>query len=104
MNWTEFLKTPVVFGNDIKVTILNPVRKDDWAKEGMLTGFKCGIWGGGHWNFKNGMAKSFSSSRMHWKKKPKVHVTYNAFEYGKSFYSDWVDVDNCDFNIDAANL
>lgn len=104
MNWGEFLSTPVIFGNKIEVTILSPVRKplfkdDSVFTHGKLTGFKCGRWGGGHFDFKHGRFTSYDSSKTHWIRKPKVHVTYNAFEWGKKEYSDWIDVDNCDFKI-----
>lgn len=85
--------------DDIEVTVINPIRKQDYYKTGRLTGFKYGIWGGGHSNFKNGIPRSYDSSKRYWKKKPKVQVTYNVFEYGRREHSDWIDVDNCTFEI-----
>lgn len=41
----------------------------------------------------------FDSSRIRWIKKPKVHVTYNIFDFGGKEHSDWVDADNCTFSI-----
>ena len=80
---------------EVLVTLINPVRKGEYYKQGKLTGFKSGIYGGG-WNSKH---TSFDSTKMHWIKKPKVHVTYNVFEFFKGQHSDWVDIDNCVFNV-----
>lgn len=84
---------------DIIVTIINPVRKEEYYKEGRLVGFKSGIWGSGHSNYKNGFPHSFDSSKQHWIKKPKIHVAYNIFTFGGKDHSDWIDVDNCRFKI-----
>jgi len=84
---------------DVIVTLINPLRKDEYYKQGKLTGFKSGIWGGGGSKYKNGMARSYDSTKRRWIKKPKVHVTYNIYVWGKGHISDWVDVDNCKFSV-----
>jgi hypothetical protein len=103
MTWNELL-VEMQLNNDIEVTLIKPLRKpmfegDTCFTHGNLTGFKCGLWGGGHSNWKNGVSHSFNGLNRHWIKKPKVHITYNAFQYQGKEYSDWVDVDNCTFKI-----
>lgn len=97
MTWDELL-TLSNFDN-IEVTIINPVRKGECYKKGRLTGFKSGLIGGGHSKYKNGVPHSFDSSKMRFIKPPKVHVTYNVFEFHKKEHSDWIDVSNCEFNF-----
>lgn len=102
MNWDELTDTLQL--NDIRVTIIKPLRisANHEYETGMMIGFKSGIFGGGwkrrsrdgHWH-----EGSFSSLKMHWIKKPKVQVAYNSFTWGKSQHSDWVEVDNCTFEI-----
>jgi hypothetical protein len=84
---------------EIIVTIINPVRKDPIYKKGRLAGFKAGLFGGGHYHYKNGVPMSYASTRRRWIKKPKVLVAYDIFTFGKSSHSDWVDVDNCTFDV-----
>jgi len=97
MNWEELIQKWQL--DDIVVTIINPVRKEEWYKTGRLTGFKSGLWGGGHYNYKNGKSHSFDSTRVRCLKKPKVQVTYNVFTYRGKEHSDWIDFDNCEFTI-----
>ncbi len=97
MDWSELLTVMQV--EQIIVTVINPIRKGDCYKTGELQGFKCGIFGGGHSRFKNGAPHSYDSSKRKWIRKPKVLVAYNIFTYGKSQHSDWIDVDNCTFEI-----
>ncbi len=84
---------------NIEVTVINPVRKDEVYKKGRLTGFKSGLYGGGHSRYKNGMPHEYSSLKRRWIKPPKVHVTYSIFDFGGKEHSDWIDVDNCIFEI-----
>jgi hypothetical protein len=99
MEWSELLISLNLVDRDIIATIIKPIRNDEWAKSGTVTGFKSGLYGGGHSRWKGGMPHSFSSLRMRFIKKPRVHITYNCFEWGKKEYSDWVDVDNCTFSF-----
>ena len=84
MNWTELLDQAKM-GDDIKVTLINPVRNREYFKEGSLTGFKSGTIG----------------IKGHWIKKPKIQVTYSVYQMypTKKCYQDWVDYDNCEFEI-----
>ena len=104
MNWNELLTAIGADDKEIIVTVINPVRKgfdidDNVYKKGKLTGFKTGVIGGGHSSWKGGMPQRFDSSKLRFIKKPKVHVTYEIFTYGKREHSDWIDVDNCEFEI-----
>ena len=109
MNWTELLNAIGFTDKSIIVTIINPVRKEEVYKSGRVIGFKPGVYGGGHSNWykdkedRDGGGRktshSFSSMEMYWKKKPRVLVEYNCFIYGKSVHWDWIDVDNCIFEI-----
>ncbi len=99
MNYDELLNNLCLSGKEIKVTVINPVRKHEVYKTGRLVGFKPGLFGGGGKRFKNGWATSYNSLDQHWLKKPKVLVAYNCFIYGKRQESDWVDCDNCEFDI-----
>ena len=103
MTWDVLLDQVGLGHRDVIVTIVKPVRNGEYYKKGRLTGFKSGIWGGGHSRFKDGFSHSFDSSKQHWIKKPKVHVTYDIFNWGKRCYNDWVDVDNCTFEIIKTN-
>lgn len=100
MTWSELLES-TVFGKEIIVTIINPVRKEEYYKSGTLHGYKAGILGGGHHRYKNGVPMRFESARIHWIKKPKVLVTYNVYNIypGGKQHSEWIDVDNCTFEI-----
>lgn len=112
LDWDELLKVSML--DDVEVEIINPIRKDPFRgdkesvyKRGRLTGFKCGLFGGGNSDYRKpkdegfSIPHSFDSRKMHYLKKPKVHVTYNIFDYGKKEHSDWVDVDNCIFRVKA---
>lgn len=101
MNFSELLVALNLGNSDIIVTVVKPVRKDSIYKTGKVTGYKSGLWGGGHKSWKNGFFQSYCSLDQHWIKKPKVHVTYNIFEWGGKEHSDWIDVDNCTFEIVA---
>lgn len=98
MNFSELINELNISGRKIKVNIINPVRNAECYKTGELVGYKSGIWGGGH-KFKKGEMTSFNGLNRGWVKKPKVQVAYNTFTFGKSQHSDWIDVDNCDFEI-----
>jgi hypothetical protein len=108
MNWTELL-TAIGFANkQIIATIIKPVRKDDIYKSGRVIGFKPGVFGGGHSDYykdkqqgdgASSYPHSFNSLDMHWIKKPKVMVEYGIFIFGKHSHFDWIDVDNCTFEI-----
>ena len=101
MDWNKLLE---FFNLDnIEVTIINPVRKDEIYKTGKITGFKAGLFGGGHSNYKNGIPHTYNSLNRHWIRKPKVQVTYGIFDYGGSEHSDWIDVDNCTFKFTKTN-
>lgn len=63
-------------------------RKGDIYLSGKVLGFIPGLYGGGHYNYRNGIPMTFDSRRMHWLKEPKVMVFYNCFEYGKKQHSD----------------
>lgn len=109
MNWTEFLEATGFDKKELHVTLIKPVRNDEIYKIGRVIGFKPDVFGGGHSDWKKdkqqkdgrgmAMAHSFDSSKMHWIKKPKVLVEYNVFTFGKSTHWDWVEVDNCEFEI-----
>lgn len=102
MDWTELLAA-MQLDKDIIVTITKPVRNGEPYTHGRLTGFKCGIFGGGHYNYKDGMPQSYDSTRRHFIKPPKVHVTYNIFQFGGKEHSDWIDVANCIFEINPCS-
>jgi hypothetical protein len=109
MNYTELLQAIGLDKKEIIATIIKPVRNEEVYKTGTVIGFKPGLFGGGHSNWKKdsqqkdgrGMAQphSFSSFDMHWIKKPKVLIVYNAFTFGKRQHWDWIEVDNCTFEI-----
>ena len=100
MEWSELLDKMKL--DEIEVTIIKPTRKEESYKKGRITGFKCGIFGGGHYKYKNGQPMAYDSSRRHWIKKPMIHVTYPIFTYGGKEHSDWIPFDNCDFNFKSA--
>lgn len=107
MNWEELLSLTQL--GVITVTIIKPVRKppyegSDVFTKGKLTGFKSGIIGGAHYNYRKEkeqrtMSHSYDSRRLRYLKPPKVQVTYDMFQFGKSEISDWIDVSNCKFEI-----
>ena len=99
MTFDVLLSEVGLMNRDVLVTLINPLRKEKIYKQGKLTGFKSGLYGGGHYKYKNGVPTAFDSRRIRCIKKPKVHVTYNIFEFGGREHSDWVDVDNCKFQI-----
>lgn len=104
MNWTEFL-IATQLQKRIKVTLIKPLRNPHYEGDicftfGYLTGFKSGLFGGGFSQWKNGMPMSYNSTKRHWIRRPKVHITYTAFEYHGKEYSDWIDVSNCIFEIE----
>lgn len=98
MNWDELLESTAL-GKDVIVTVIKPLRKEEYYKAGRMTGYKSGLYGGGHSNYRNGVPCSYDASKRRWIKKPKVHVTYNVFTYGGKEHSDWISVDNCIFEI-----
>ena len=97
-------------GKRIEAVLIKPVRNGDMYLKGTVIGFKSGVWGGGYSKYVRdkdaderkfpSMPTSYRSDRRHWIKKPKVHVEYDVFTYGKGgLHSDWVVIDNCTFNI-----
>ncbi len=99
LTWDELLVC-MIGDRTIIVTVINQLRKEEYYKTGRLTGFKCGIFGGGQKYKKRGRGFSYNSGDRHWVKKPKVHVTYGVLDYMKGREdSDWIDVDNCTFSI-----
>ena len=109
MNYQELQSALGLVDREIIVTIIKPVRNDEVYKTGTVLGFKPGVFGGGYSDYRKdkqqkdgrGMSHphSFSSLDMKWIKKPKVLVVYNAFTFGKSLHWDWIEVDNCEFEI-----
>ena len=100
MDFNELMTILGVGNASIRVTIINPIRKEtETYKYGTMMGFKPGLWGGGHKNYKNGIPTSFCSLDQHWLKKPKVFIAYDVFTFGEKTHSDWIDVDNCEFEI-----
>lgn len=108
MNWDELLSKLGLINIDIIVTIIKPVRNDDIYKTGKVIGFKPGVFGGGHSNWRKDKQKgdgaisvphSFDSRRIHCIKKPKVLVEYNIFTFGGRTHWDWIEIDNCIFEI-----
>jgi hypothetical protein len=82
------------------------------SKSGRFAGLQAGRWGGGHYNYEKDtqhpelpkMPHSFSSLRMHQIKQTRVQVVYNVFEFGRTEHSDWIPLDNCDFEIVRKNI
>ena len=101
------LRTALGMDNkDVIVHIINPIRKGDEYKSGQVIGFKPGLFGGGHSDWKKdnkdggvSTPHTFNSLDMHWLKKPKAMVLYNSFTWGGKMHFDWIEVDNCDFEI-----
>ena len=91
----------------IEAVLIKPIRNGEWYLKGHVVSFKGGVWGGGHSNYKRNKANgethsrpySYSSDRNHWIKKPKVHIVYSIGDFGGTMHSDWVNADNCTFNI-----
>lgn len=89
MNWDEVLKTIGLFNSDLIATIINPIRKGDVHKKGRVVGFKAGV----------------TSANKGACRKPRVFVEYFACTiYSRSgkqtgMRGDWIDVDNCEFEI-----
>lgn len=110
MNYTKLQQLLGLDKKEIIATLIKPVRIEEIYKKGKVIGFKPGVYGGGHSNWKKdkqqkdgrGMshAHSFSTFDMHWLKKPKVLIIYDIFTFGKSQHWDWVEVDNCTFEIE----
>lgn len=98
ITWDRLIK--LIGLERIVVIIKKPVREGAFYTQGELTGFKSGIFGGGHYNYKHGEPHSFDSRRLRFIKPPKVHVTYNIGDYGGRQHSDWIDVENCLFSFD----
>ncbi len=101
MTWDELLKQFPI--EEIRVKIKKPLRRGEEYREGRLTGFKSGIIGGGHSKYKGGIPQSYDSTKRRFIRNPKVHVTYDVFEYHKTEISDWIDADNCEFEITDKN-
>lgn len=74
----------------IKVKVIKPIRTGDHYKHGSIIGFKCGIWGGGHFDYEKGSPMRFDSRRIHQLKEPKIHVQYNVYDFGGKVHSDWI--------------
>jgi hypothetical protein len=99
MTFDVLLSEVGLMNREVIVTLIKPLRQQEYYTKGRLTGFKSGLWGGGHYNYRNGVPMSFDSQRIRCIKKPKVHVTYDIFDFGGRMHSDWVDIDNCTFQI-----
>ena len=103
MNWNE-LSAQLQLG-EVIVTILNPVRTGNDCesyKSGKMMGFKPGTVGDGYRHIKrDGEIVGGHSKQQRWLKKPKVMVVYNTFEIypHRRVYFDWIDIDNCTFEI-----
>jgi hypothetical protein len=98
MDYTELLKT-LGLDKEIRITIIKPVRNGDIFKEGILAGIKPGKHTGG-WTYTKA-GKTFIASNSIYIK-PRVLVAYpTSIIYGKpkGQVTDWVDVDNCIFEI-----
>jgi hypothetical protein len=98
MTWSELLNA-TVGDREVRVEIINPVRNGEHFKNGRLMGFKPGIVGGGHSNYRKCSPNSYDSSKRGWKKRPRVLVCYEVFLFRKSEICDWIDVDNCKFKL-----
>ncbi len=102
-SWFELLQKLNLIDREIKITLIKPVRtkdnSDDIFKTGKLIGFKPGLMGRGHYNYKNGTPMSFNSGRIHQLKPAMVQIEYSVFDFGKKLYTDWVPIDNCTFEI-----
>ena len=104
MNLSELLVQLKIMDKKIIAHLVIPVRKEEEYKSGEVIGFKPGIYGGGHSEYKKereGITRphSFNGLNMYWLKKPKVMISYSCFTYGKRQHFDWVDIDNCNFEI-----
>ena len=99
MDFTQLSNELVLSDKTIKATLIKPIRNDDVYKTGIVMGFKPGTWGGGY----SHQNRNFSSLRQKWIKKPRVLVVYNCGYFMKSQHFDWVDVDNCEFEIVTEN-
>jgi hypothetical protein len=95
MNFSELLAVLGLEDVEVVATLIVPIRKGEVYTSGRVIGFKSGIYGGG-WS-KGG--KSYDSRKRRWLKKPKVNIVYNCFEYMKGEHNDWVDIENCTFEI-----
>ena len=91
----------------IKVTLKVPKRIGDEYKAGRLAGSQPGYWGGCHYDYQKDFQcpeapkrpMSFDSRRIHQLKQTRVLVVYNCFTWGGREHSDWVPIENCDFEI-----
>lgn len=103
MNWNKIIKILGLEDKTLQANIINPIRKPingdvDIYSKGKVIGFKPGTLGGGH-KYKKGKLKSFDSLDFKWLKKPKVLVLYSIFDWGGKQHIDWIDVDNCTFEL-----
>lgn len=104
MNWMELLNATNF--DKVRVTILSPVRRGESYTQGTVQGFKAGVIGGGHKFMKKDgefESHSFDSSNLKWLKKPRVFVVYDVFTFGGKQHCDWIEVDNCEFEIIKEN-
>ena len=104
MNLNELLIHLGLGDKKIVAHLIIPVRKGEHYKSGEVVGFKPGIFGGGHSEFKKkregiSVPHTYNSLKRYWIKKPKVMIKYSIFTFGKSEHFDWVDIDNCNFEI-----
>lgn len=95
MTWEElpFLKYR------IKIELINPVRKGEEFRTGELIGWKAGLIGGGHSDYRHGVPYCYDSSKRRELKKIKVFISYGVWGNQKQ-YNDWVDYDNCIFTVE----
>jgi hypothetical protein len=84
---------------NVRVTLIKPIRNGEEFKTGRITGYKAGLYGGGWYNYKDGVPQSFNSTRIHCKKKERIQITYGVWQFHGKELSDWVDIDNCEFEI-----
>ena len=83
---------------NIRVNILKPVRKDDWANKGKLIAFKPGTY---RLRTKRNGQREMSTGGWDRIKAPRVKVEYNAFAWGKGAFSDWIKAEDCEFYFET---
>ena len=98
MNFDEVINALGLSDKNIRATLINPLRNGEIYKYGKVIGFKAGQLSG-HSKYKKGIPQRFDGTKMRWIKKPKVFIAYDIFTFGKSQLTDWVDIDNCEFEI-----
>lgn len=98
MDFQQLLVYLGLHNQDIHVTLVTPVRKPLHEKDGgvytrgKVIGFKPGLW-------RSPRGKNTWGGPPIQVKPPRVLVQYNAFTFHKGSHSDWVDVNNCIFEL-----